>query len=416
MAAEANESATRAIEDSDDSDGPVATRLSVPRLARTRTTRTAALEKVGLGAYRDALVACGVRSLGDVRGMGTSQLAAIGLDLTQQHVLRLVADSQSRGRSEAGAAATAAAPAQEAGASSMAVGTNSAAAAAAAARPQPLDLGPCCIEAEDEGCIATVQLACCGMAACEPCLRGAMVSTGVFRRCPNRECDAAIPTEIVRSIFLNSCCCCSLTVKTEADTDDVHPASDDANLCVHLQCGFDHVAHTSCLHSYIVQHVEAGRFPIPCPGGDACRCQISGHTVKHVCESKVLSVSPKPSEPVDTQHGVANKVDPVLAKFYELVYADVVDRNGFQRRCPGHETGTCAAVIDLTPGSPARRPNSQDVWCAVCQRQWCSTCWRPAHPACSCTDYQVRGQCRSHFFPFVYRLSEFALLTPPVDV
>ena len=339
--------------------------LAPPVLSRQRSERTDALDRVGLGQYRDALVRRGLKSIEGLHRFDEDELAAIGMDSRERYIFQLFADSEA-GRSSVG---------QLGGAGNLSDASSSHELALAG-------LGECAIDSQGFGCAATLRLSCCGLEVCADCLRGTMAFSGDFLVCPEAQhgkCNGELAPDLVRDLFQDHCCVCSAALSGPASPGPASGAllENSGDEAIALQCGFGHQAHRRCLRNHVLQSIKVQTFPILCPGQQACKCQVLEHAVRTVLKDTSRD------ELASSKSRAGGDGETQLAAFYQMAYNHAIALNGFLRQCPD---ASCQAQLDLRQGASARLPNSRDVKCGSCRQSWCSACWQQAHPGYDCEE------------------------------
>lgn len=346
--------------------------LAAPVLSRQRSERTDALDRVGLGQYRDELVRRGLQSIEGLHRFDEDELAAIGMDSRERYIYQLFADS-------------------EAGRSSVAQHTGGARKASDASSSHELavsGLGECAIDSLGVGCMATLRLSCCGLEVCADCLRGTMAFSGDFLACPEAQhgkCQGKLAPDLVRDLFQDHCCVCSAALSGPASPGPSpgEPLENSGDEVVAVQCGFGHQAHRRCLRNHVLQSIKVQKYPILCPGQQACKCQVLEHAVRTVLKESGVSRDELASSESAAGGGAAEDGETQLAAFYQMAYDHAIALNGFLRQCPD---ASCQSQLDLRQGASARLPNSRDVKCGSCRQSWCSACWQQAHPGYDCEE------------------------------
>ena len=308
--------------------------IAQPVLARQVSSRTGALQMVGLGMYRDKLVDLGLLdSIDDFGRITEAHLQSLGLSPLQRACFDAL-------RNEVlGESATALPPASVGGADS---GTG-------------LECSICENEAGPHH-----QLGCCDTVVCRNCFRANMITTGHFLQCPSG-CGAKISAETCSQMLHGHCVCCAgeLLVGSGGSDAGVATTVDDV---VAIGCGYNHQAHSKCLTNYTRKCVGAKEHPVACPAGQVCKCSLS--------EAIVLK---------------ALRADEAVLRSYYDAGLDIARKtHGFLRQCPSKE---CGAVIDLGVLDTRLPGGSRGVKCSTCQQDWCLNCWLSSHPGVACEEF-----------------------------
>jgi len=323
----------------DDTDTDDDLDVAQPPLHRQLSSRTSALQMVGLDMFRDQLVQLGFESIDDIQSIRTEDLASLGMSQLQQACFEaLRADV---GRNSAVQPSSANSEASTANANEDAL----------------------CSVCEDRAAKHTLN--CCGDRICNHCFVESMVHSKSFLECPFR-CGEAISSAVSADILKGHCVCCGNGLP-HSDADA--PASPGT---VHVRCGFDHRAHEKCFREYLSKSIKQREYPVTCPAGQVCKCFVAEATVLECLAGDEL----------------------VLRNFYDAAVDHATTNHGFHRQCPNPE---CGHAIDI--GLASNRVGLfRTVRCAQCTQEWCSNCWLTGHPGVACDEFKAL---KEHWMAFL---------------
>jgi hypothetical protein len=201
--------------DDGDSDGELGV-IAQPLLMRQVSSRTGALQMVGLEMFRDKLIALGLHSLHDFAHIDGGDLVSLGMSPLQRACFDAL-------RAEVVGSSTAPAlPSAGAGADSGFLE---------------------CSVCEEYG--PHRRLPCCDTVFCTPCFSRTIVATGKLTTCPSG-CGGTVVAE-TRDAVLRGCCVCCGEELLAGDEDGAAAHVGAVDDIASINCGFNHRVHRRCL-------------------------------------------------------------------------------------------------------------------------------------------------------------------------